>query len=177
MKKVILFVLSVFSTCSYADNESIYFGAGISAWDYDVSGYEKLSLKSVEGKLGYSTNKHVSLELRFGLGVGEDTTTSNEVELDLEIKNYLSLYMKPEYVYERFNLYGLLGFTKSKLEAHARADGFPSQSKTDTDRGFSYGLGISYSLADSISTNIEWKSLLDENYKISGLTIGFDYKI
>jgi len=177
LRKIVGFALAFCSLSAFGSESNMYVGAGFGVWDYEESEVPEFSLNSAEGHIGYIVNDNLSIEGRVGLGVGDDSVTDDRVKLDLEVDNYLSVYLKPAYSSQNFGVYGLLGFTKAKLSADISYMGI-SDSISDSDSSFSYGLGAGFSVADGTSISLEWKQLIDaDDYELSGFSVGVDFAI
>jgi len=150
-----------------ADVSPFYLGLGVVAGRYDsrclssVSGCDGVE-KSVGLLLraGYDYNQYIGAELR-----GISTFINDN---DGKIQHY-GAFVKPMYpMSDDFNLYGLLGFAKTKTSGNLRV--------TDVS-GFAYGLGLEYDLSDDKKKDEkyerEFDGLADQE---KGLGLFVDYE-
>lgn len=152
-----------------------YFGIGALSWTYDEDNVPEASGTGVQFRVGGQAAKHLDIEARFATG-GSDTVTVNTfsgpVDVDVELDNALSLFLKPHTGGQRVRGYGLLGFTTGELTASAG-----NFSQTADDSGFSYGLGGEVKLGDSpVWLNVEYVNYLSEDdYTVDGVSAGLRF--
>ena len=89
-----------------------------------------------------------------------------------------ALYFKASYpIFREFTLYGLAGYTESKLEIESfgqRQDGsFYPTTFEQKDSGFAYGVGLDYEINNHFSVFLEHQKLPD--YEI-GSSASFDWE-
>ncbi len=122
MKYFFSLFLFVFASSVYGDSGGYYFGSGIGDWNYEETAVPDFSIKSLEGRVGYSFSKFVSVEGRLGLGVDDYSFTQAELTRSIKIDNYESFYLKPQYKIDNVTLYGLLGYTKAKVKSQEETE-------------------------------------------------------
>jgi opacity protein-like surface antigen len=84
-------------------------------------------------RAGYDFNDYLGIEARFLKTLGSNTFSKT---------THYGIYLKPQYyINEKVNIYLLLGYGKTKLEF---TNGISSQKITKN--GFSYGIGVEYTL-------------------------------
>jgi len=113
---------------------------------------------------GYQFNEYIAIEGRYWLGVGDATwSISNLPGID-DSGDYSSwgIYVKPMYpVTDSFNVYALLGYASTSLDADGRRDFY-----WDTD-DFSWGLGAELGVTDNVFVFADYVNL--------GYPDSFDY--
>ncbi len=118
---------------------------------------------------GYNINPYFAIEGRYSATVGDlnvdNGTTDTDVDADL---SNMGLYIKPMYPITNFNLYALLGYGEVELE-------------DDTESGFQWGLGASYSVNENIAVFTDYTRLYDdsddgEDIVVDAFTVGLNYK-
>lgn len=143
-----------------------YLGAGYAILDYQdnsFSGNGELDGLLLRG--GFQLDENLAVEARFGNGVSDDKVNG----VKLELKDFAGGYVKwgaPT----RSGLYPyvMVGCTHSRVEI----DG-DSSSRTD----FSYGAGLSYSVNQSISADIDYMKYIDKNGSdMGGVMLGIQFK-
>ncbi len=169
---------------------------------------DPIKIKSVELLAGYKYNNLLGIEVRYGGGYDSkefDTaipTDDEEAEAQIadteyEVDDYYSIYYKPELINEEARLYGLIGYTSMdrtvKFNNPALAAGYlvhsptfdPQEDEinedgelTNSDSGFSYGIGAGWFVNKHFNINVEYRILMktsDERLSTAG--IYFDYRI
>jgi opacity protein-like surface antigen len=145
---------------------------------------------------GYQYNKYFALEARIATGTSGYTGTfghpdSTEGSYNEDINSQMSLSIKASYpIFKSLRLYGLAGYTKTKVEISGTAtidapDGvnfinFPFKI-TNSDSGFSYGIGLNYQINEQFNIFVDYQILPDfepdPSYSASweSTTIGVSY--
>ncbi len=116
------------------------------------------------GRLGYDFMDNLGAELRGTIGVSEE---NNGVDSFQQI----GAYLKPNYdVTDTLNLYGLVGASSANLADPA--------DMSSSETGLSYGLGLDYSVSDSISvfTDVVNYMKKSDTNSLWGLTVGAGYQ-
>ena len=118
---------------------------------------------------GYNINPYFAIEGRYNATVGDlnvdNGTTDTDVDADL---SNMGLYIKPMYPITNFNLYALLGYGEVELE-------------DETENGFQWGLGASYSVNENIAVFTDYTRLYDDSddgadVVVDAFTVGLNYK-
>lgn len=157
----------------------IYAEVGYTSVSYEENtlGYNiKSSPQAIRGVLGYELNDNVAIEAMAGAGTGYsdvDVTNLSTPGLKFKINSLYGLYVTP-----KTNLAdNLEGFIRLGY-AHARGTAsVDALSSSDTDSGFSYGLGIRYHFDKTMFLNVDYMSFLDKSdYRAKGLTVGVGFK-
>jgi hypothetical protein len=149
-----------------ATAEQGYFGLNYAVLDYGIEAPVDFELSSLIFRGGSEINEVFSIEGRFGLGIGDDSIGSVNLELD----NLFGFYGKvgPK-INNSAQPYLLFGF--SRVEGTLSAPGFGSETADDDD--VSYGIGIDFTLSESISGNFEYMNYYDKDgEELSGISAG-----
>jgi len=173
-KAVSILLLLGLSIGVSAEEGDIYIGGSFGIWGYEEKGNPDLSPKSIELASIYSLLPFLDIQGNFGFGIGDDSKIVNGVDkIELEIDNYLSVYAKPKYDVMNYTFYGLAGYSYTRLVGFF--NGFP---ETDSSNGISFGAGVSVSLNKRSSFQVEWRQQAAPSaYKLSGFTVGYNYRI
>ena len=149
-----------------------YVGGGLGMINYEEDGVADAEPTALIGRLGYGVADNVAIEGRLGFGLTDDEVTIRGVDVDVEVDQVAGAYVVGYLpVADPFSVYGLAGLTYGELSANAFGLSFDED---DTD--FSYGLGATVDLNDSVSGYAEWVQYFDESsYETSALTIGVNY--
>ncbi|WP_430460985.1 porin family protein [Thalassolituus sp. LLYu03] len=173
MKKLFIITGMMLSSTSmtFADENPGYIGLGYHMGKYEESGLSDAEPSALKIEVGKYLNSNVAIEGQFLFGLGDDTVDVDGLDVDLELKNAISIFVKGDIdLGEKANLYGLIGFTKGKLEA--TIDEY-DVSVSEDDSGLSYGFGIEGEVADGVSLNGEYIIYLSEDdYDYSGFNFG-----
>lgn len=172
-------ILSIPSTVAAQSSDDFdskgYFGIGALSWTYDEDNAPEASGTGVQFRLGGEAAEHLDIEARFATG-GSDTVTVNTAfgpaDVDVELDQALSLFLKPHTGGQQVRGYALLGFTTGELTASA---GNFSQSADDS--GLSYGLGGEVRLGEGpVWLNVEYVNYLSEDdYTVDGVSAGLRF--
>ena len=165
----------------FAEEGVAYMGAGYHMGTYDESGFDEYNPTGLKLKAGKYIAENVAIEGHLIFGIGSDEKTynipgsiiGNPVELELEIKNAISVFVKGDMpLSNTANIYGLLGFTKAKAEVTATGPG-GSISGSDDDSGLSYGFGAEVGFGNNMYVSGEYVIYISESdYDYSGFNIG-----
>lgn len=152
-----------------AQQTNPYFGASLTQVEYKESGFPTASPLGVTLKLGTQVSPYLAVEARLGTGVQNDTIVSAGVPVEVKLKNYYGGYVKGiAPLSDVFQAYGLLGYTRGKIEARSGA-----ASATSSDGDISYGLGGEWFITKKLSLNLEWARLFKgDTYKVNGISLG-----
>lgn len=180
MKKF-LFLSSIFfvinSPCFADEQASAYVGGAYHMGTYEEDNIPDFELGGIELKVGKYLAPQVAVEGRFILPVADDSAEVDGVDIDLELKKAISFFLRGNIpLSQSANVYGLLGFTKGKLEAKASYQG-QSMTISDSDSGLSYGFGVDGEISPGLAINAEYIFYLSEDdYDYTGIVIGLTKK-
>ena len=169
---------------SVVDDSAYYVGAGYSILNYDEVYSDGVSadvdLQGLTLILGYQFNHYLSLEARYTKSLGgsdekwSDGKTRDDVENEM---TNLALYLKPSYPVGDFKLYGLLGYGQLTYQYQ--------DTEKQTENGFQWGLGTSYSINNNLSVFVDYTQLYDDtgfdnyiadcDYEADAWTVGITY--
>lgn len=173
MKKIIILGSLLASSSVFAETNSSYFGASFHLGTYEEDGIDTVNPISLSLEGGKYIAENLALEANILLGIQDDSVTSGGIEADIGVKHAISFFLKGDLDLNEINkLYGLLGYSKGKLEATFPQ--FDNASVTESDSGLSYGVGFESELTPEVSAKIEYIMYLSEDdYDYSGINIGF----
>jgi len=171
-----------------ANDSNNYSGIQYNVVDYDEQG---LTVKptALVVRMGTFINDYLAVEGRIGFGFSDDeaiidTGTDSvlgdySASLGLDIESLFGFYVLGVMpVSSDFDLYGLIGVSSIDfgLTANLNTTNLGSISATDseTENGFSYGLGTSIGMGENSSLNLEYMSYLDKSdYTLNAINVGF----
>ncbi len=166
MKSVIVLIslfLSMTTQTALADKG--YVGIQYALTTYSEDGYPDANPEALVMRFGGYISPTTSVELRYGVGLGEDSLVIEDTDVTLKIDSLLGLYIVKHFALDDVaNLYGLMGITKVKLVGEIPA---ADVVLTDSDRNLSYGLGMSFD-----NVNIEFVQYLAEDLNVSAMSLG-----
>lgn len=157
-----------------ATDNSSYFGASYHLGKYEESGVPNASPTALKLEYGKYITPGIAVEAHATFGLAEDTVSFDGIDVDLEVKQAISLFLKGDInLTPNTNLYGLLGYTKGKLKASVQGFG----SVTESDSGPSFGVGLESGVTSGIIFSAEYISYLSEDsYDYSGINLGISKK-
>lgn len=121
-----------------------YVGVGYSCMQVtgDNPDQEFMTMSAVSLNAGYQINESLAVEARYTRSLGDVNYKTWNVDRDLDSSSLsnLGLYLKPQYAFEAFSVYGLLGYGQVRLD-----DG----QNTFTESGLQYGLGATFVVMDT----------------------------
>lgn len=163
--------LSTFNV--YAEIGDTYLGAGYHLGTYDEAGFPTLNPNGIGIKVGKFVADNVAIEGQLAFGAGSDSTTYLGVDVDLKLKQAISVFVKGYMpLSSSANVYGLLGFTKGKLEASASGTTISAD-----DSGLSYGIGAETKMGNDMYISGEYIFYISESdYDYTGFNIGISKK-
>jgi opacity protein-like surface antigen len=179
MKKLYVLALSLLTVPALADNSrGFYLGLGGSRIEILQDGLNETSpIKAAEILAGYKYNNALGLEIRYGSGQTkaerDAKNTAAKGVLTHDVESYSSIYYRPELVNDEAKLYALLGYTQIDVSTVVGAAAPVSVSES----GVSYGIGISFVMADQFNLSFEYKNICEElSNKPTVYSILVDYR-
>lgn len=150
-----------------------YGSISFSQFSYKQSGSASASLTGIGGALGTVVNPHFAIEARAGLGLDEDQITVGGSPADVGLDAYFSGLLKGILpLAPRFGLYGLAGLTIGKFSA-SRDTTYLNKWESD----FSYGAGVEFGLAPTLSLGVEWLRLFEgSGYNLDAVSILLNFR-
>jgi len=174
MRKILYICLALLTLPSYAsESDDWYIGALYNSQKISISGRDFNALGMIAG---YQYNKYLALETRVSVGTEGyssfyGTPDSREGEYKEDIDTQASLFIKASYpILESVNIYGLAGYSNTKLEIRGLGQVNDSNSNiignypfkiTETKSGFSYGFGLTYKINEQFNIFIDYQVLPD----------------
>jgi len=167
----ILLAIAGFSSTAAAENT--YFGGNFHLGTYSESGFPDLDPTGVRVKAGKYFAENIAIEGSIILGMTSGDATVEGIGVELELKNALSVFVKGDLpLSDAANIYGLLGFTKGKLEASVLG-----QTNSEDDSGLSYGFGAETRFSENLYLFGEYVIYISESdYDYTGLNVGLHKK-
>lgn len=168
MKKLSILLLLIVSSGVAADSPAFYLGGGVAQVDAGDSFYgEKFTALEVIG--GYRHNDLLGLELRIGRGISDEDITLQYGDFNqdepivlqetgsLSLDRYNSVFYRPQFGENRFNVYGLLGYSQIKLSLSGS-----NIHDSVSDSGLAYGAGAGWAVLPKLNINFEFRRFDDD---------------
>jgi opacity protein-like surface antigen len=156
-----------------------YFEIGFTSvkFEEDSMGYSiKTTPDALRGVLGRDLNDNVALEAMFGVGLGRsniDVSGASLTGANFKINSMYGVYVTPKAVLSD-NFEGLLRLGYAYAKGSMSYNG---QSASDSDNGFSYGVGLRYHFDKSTFLNVDYMSYLHKSdYKATGYSVGLGFR-
>lgn len=196
MKKLIpvIFTLAAVTPFSSAQaDDSWYIGAQYNMQDISLGGRDYNAAGAIAG---YQFNEFFAIETRISTGTSGVSRAYDTPQVPLgnyseDIDLQTSLSIKVSYpIYNSLNLYGLIGYTNTKIEINGLASINDSENniigstpfKSDeSEGGLSFGIGVNYQFNENVGIFVDYKVLPDfePNSNISeswrSTTVGVTY--
>ena len=162
---------------SQEEVKNFYAGLGVSVGQVKSHYYGKDTVVGITAKAGYHFSEYLAVEFRGSKGLRD----GDQLGLDYSY----GLYLKPQYsVTEEVNIYGLLGYAKTKISFDNEVAFNGISNHYTTQSGFSFGLGFDYRLNENWSLFVDVMRLIDKSttkpegkyaINVNALTFGFVY--
>ncbi len=142
-----------------------YIGIQFGSSDTSLDDLPEVDLELGLFQLGVWASEEVSLEIRTGIGFGDDTVRG----IDLELESLYGAYGLYHYhISELASLYGAVGISRASLKASV-----PGSSDQDNDHGLSYGVGAKFSIF-----SVEYMRYLDTSeIAVDAVSVGVHYTL
>lgn len=157
-------LLPSWSIAQQQGDDDSYWGA---AWvmaevgDFDVS--------AIQGRYGWRWKDNLYFEGLAAFGVGDDTISGVNGELD----HVIGAYVLGEWpVTELLDVYGRLGFAYAEASA---SNMLASESESESD--ISYGIGATYEMAENVNLDVGYMNYVSGDLDANGIYIGAQFPI
>ncbi len=152
---------------------------------------EDADLQAFYARLGAQLHENLSVELRVGHGLSDDTvdvtltnpTTGASVtgEADLELQEFYGAYVRAGLpLFDRFYPYLIVGYTRIEGETEVEI-GDVRFKDSDSESDFSYGIGADLKIyqtssGNPVHLNFEYAEYFDkDSVEVSGFAVGLAY--
>ena len=175
MKKIlaIFAAASAFvATEAVAQNDQFYAELNYAHPTGEGYGYS-ITPSVIAGRFGMKFTDRLAGELLLGTAARGDSTNVDGVSVNVKIKNVVGLYLKGTLpVADKFSVFGRVGYTRAKIQGSALG-----VTVSDSDSGFSYGVGAQYDFTNQVYGMLDYMSYYDRNgTTIRGPAIGVGMK-
>lgn len=190
MKKLLpvaFLVLSSVYTSAATASDNWYIGALYSAQKTKPMAGRNFDTAGII--VGYQYNEYIGVEARFSGGLSGysnswSDTDSSEFEYYEDVDNQSSFLIKTSYpILDSFYVYGLAGYTNTKLEVGGSGQYTDHNVNEDysfkrslSENGFSYGLGVNYQLNEQLNIFVDYQVLPDFQTAITFEEQDWDWK-
>ncbi len=158
---------NAYSDSRYADayGRDAYIGANLAVFEYAEDGFDDANVAGIFGRLGKQYTDNLAAEVRLGFGLGSDTVSG----VDFEMQEFYGAYLKVSApVGERLDPYLLVGYTQISVEVSALG-----VSVDDSADDFSYGVGTDIDLDKDLQGSVEFVRYADKDgAKFTSLSFG-----
>ncbi len=153
--------------CSFSASADFYAGALLS---YSNAEYRHSSSPSVaegspfllQAQAGYFFNDYFALEGRYGTSVQRD----NGLAVDSIVSGLVKFNIP---VSERVALYGLAGYSGAQIDQQKIG--------SDTEQGFSFGMGAHYALDKQSAVVFEFiDNVAEDKVRLNSISLGFQHR-
>lgn len=164
MKKLTLVLLLLLTTNAFAyETGDTYVGVQFGESELEIDGIDDIENTYGLLRLGVYVTPAITLELRYGDGIDDDTIMGVDYSID-RIAGLYALYHLE--LSSAFSIYGLVGYSEADLKAEASGG-----SVIEKEDDISYGIGL-----DLGSINFEYTHFLEgSNYEVNAASIGYTY--
>ena len=175
MKRITLAAAAAFLLLGAAQAQPV---RGASPW-YGELGYSFLQVKesftgfdanpqALRGFVGYNFHPYFAGEFMLLGG----TTTDSDLGVDAKVNHSYGFFLKPKYNYNNFEVFGRLGWARTKVEAS-----IPGFSASASENDFAYGIGLNFNVNPRTYVGIDWMEYLNkDDAKVRGVTLSVGYR-
>lgn len=158
-----------------AEAATSYIGLQYAQGMYEGDGNFEADPHIMVARLGHYLTDYLAIEGRVGFGVSDDELEWDNMDTGItaEIDNLYGAYIVGHLpLSEVASLYALAGYTQGEATLS-----LGSESISDDDSGFSYGIGGQINFSPAIAGTIEYTSYLDKSdYQISAIGAGLNFR-
>ena len=160
-------------------SNGLYIGLGYSCMQMglDTPDVDMRAMSSISGIIGYDVNSYFAIEGRYTKSLSDinyETWTIDE-DRDWDMSS-VGIYLKPKYAWNKFGIYGLLGYGQVKLD----------NGSTHTENGLQYGVGVNVAATEKVDVYVDYRRLYDDtnfdgfaegqDVAVNSFTVGVNYK-
>ncbi len=132
-----------------------YAGIGYSCLQlgFDVPYLDMRAMTAASITAGYNFNDYIAVEGRYTASIGDITvkTIGSETDESMDMSN-IGVYIKPQYSFDKFGTYALLGFGQVSLD----------NGISYSEAGIQYGAGFNLMATDNITLFVDLRRLYDD---------------
>lgn len=151
-----------------------YIGGNLALLDYSEDTVsDDASLTGLVGRFGVFINRNLAGEVRFGVGLGHDTLTINNLDADIELDYMFGGYLRGVFpINKSIAPYIIGGITHGELTASVAGANYKL-----SDKDISFGAGVDLALLQGIGLNFEYMNYISTGgVDIDALTVGITKK-
>ena len=171
-------LLSVAGTGVAESEDKNYLGVQYGVGDYSEDGISRsFNPTAYMIRVGRYFSSDFSIEGRLGAGLEEDTQFLPEfgasgLDASLELDSIMGVYgLWHIDLSESSAIYGILG--ASKVKGTVSLPKLPASKSSDSETGFSYGIGVDIGFSGKVALNIEYLIYLDKSrVELSAIVLG-----
>jgi opacity protein-like surface antigen len=131
-------------------------------------------------KFGYNAHENLAVEVLAGTGLSDikkNTCVGGGcIPFKIQADSTFGIYAKPKIQLGDVELFARLGYTHAKLKAKISFDGI-SESERESEGGFSFGVGVNYSLTKQWYVQADYMRYCDKKgIELSGPSISVGYR-
>jgi outer membrane autotransporter protein len=128
----------------------------------------KANPQALRGIVGYDFHPNLAAEGMLAFG----TTDDSDRGVSVKLRNQIGVFAKPKYSFDNFEVFGRLGWVRTKLRASA-----PGIAASGSDDDFAWGAGVNYHLSPRTYVGLDYLRSLDKGgTRINGWTLGVGYR-
>jgi len=124
--------------------------------------------QALRGIIGYDFHPNLAVEGMAAFGTSDDSDGG----FTSKLRHQFGVFAKPKYTFDNFEVFGRLGWVKSKLRTSSAAG-----TVNDSAGDFAWGLGANYNINPRTYVGIDYLRSYDKgSTKVDGVTIGVGYR-
>jgi outer membrane autotransporter protein len=174
--------IAMLSTGAQAQTSPFYGEVGYTVLKFKAEGQPNLKPSALRGIVGYEFHPNLAVEGMLAFGVSNDDFNVDDglggvANVEVKLQHAYGIYVKPKFnVTPQFEVFGRLGYNRIKTKETDTAFG-ASESFSDSDGDFAYGLGAAYRFNPRMSVGLDYMRYFDKDGgKIDGVTVSFGYR-
>jgi opacity protein-like surface antigen len=124
--------------------------------------------QALRGIIGYGLHPNFAVEGMAAFGTQDDSANG----FNSKLRQQLGVFAKPRYAFDKFEVFGRLGWVQSKVRTTSAAG-----TVRDSDGDVAWGVGANYNINPSTYVGVDYLRSYDKgSSKIDGWTVGVGFR-
>lgn len=124
--------------------------------------------QALRGIVGYNFHPYLAVEGMAAFGTNDDS----DAGFASKVRNQFGVFAKPKYAIDNFEVFGRLGWVRTKVRATSAAG-----TVSDSDGDFAWGAGVNYNINPRTYVGVDYLRALDKDRtKVDGWTVGVGFR-
>ncbi len=166
MKRLTVALVTALCSTTLLAAEKPYIGIDYQMGTY-TQGNTDVNPEALRLRAGTEINRYLAVEAQAGLGTASDTYMATNVNFDIQVDSFYSLFLRPQLnLTSTISVYGLVGGTYIDVSSTSS-----NPSAAPSDSGFthttSYGAGLDFTIKNGIRLGADFIQYMDDYSAVS----------